>query len=225
MIRTFVAVFAANLLLFSMAGDGIAQSQTHATAGSVKRISGFDGAEAAPARSPQSTAAAHKFAKRASAAARPSARQKAMTSGKEKKRGAAVNRQTVGKPRPGAAARKAAQSRSTPQVVRQGRLTSAAAYKGVGRSVQRAAVGPASARYTRRVVTAVEQRRAGRYRGPSFVPMPPAVPVDEDEPRSLSFFHVHSRESITATFWRDGQFVQSALDQLNAFLRDSHDES
>ena len=55
--------------------------------------------------------------------------------------------------------------------------------------------------------------------------MPPAVPVDEDEPRSLSFFHVHTRESITATFWREGRFVQSALDQLNAFLRDSHDES
>lgn len=40
------------------------------------------------------------------------------------------------------------------------------------------------------------------------------------ETRSLSFFHTHTRESLTVTFRRNGRFEEQALSQLNWFLRD-----
>jgi len=40
------------------------------------------------------------------------------------------------------------------------------------------------------------------------------------ETRSLSFFHTHTRESLTVTFRRNGQYDEQALSQLNWFLRD-----
>jgi uncharacterized protein YcbK (DUF882 family) len=50
--------------------------------------------------------------------------------------------------------------------------------------------------------------------------LPP--PPDDGSPRTLSFYAVNTQESLTVTFWRDGRYVQSELDRLNAFLRDSH---
>jgi uncharacterized protein YcbK (DUF882 family) len=49
--------------------------------------------------------------------------------------------------------------------------------------------------------------------------LPP--PPDDGSPRTLSFYAVNSQESITVTFRRDGRYVQSELDRVNAFLRDS----
>lgn len=66
---------------------------------------------------------------------------------------------------------------------------------------------------------------AQRRRGPAAAALPPADPVDEAAPRSLSFHHVHTGESLTVTFWRDGRYVQRELDRLNAFLRDSRDDT
>jgi uncharacterized protein YcbK (DUF882 family) len=40
------------------------------------------------------------------------------------------------------------------------------------------------------------------------------------ETRSLTFFHTHTRESLTVTFRRNGQYDSGALQQLNWFLRD-----
>jgi len=40
------------------------------------------------------------------------------------------------------------------------------------------------------------------------------------ENRTLSFFHTHTRESLTVTFRRNGQVDEGALSQLNWFLRD-----
>jgi len=40
------------------------------------------------------------------------------------------------------------------------------------------------------------------------------------ETRTLSFFHTHTRESLTVTFRRNGQVDEGALNQLNWFLRD-----
>jgi uncharacterized protein YcbK (DUF882 family) len=40
------------------------------------------------------------------------------------------------------------------------------------------------------------------------------------ETRTLSFFHTHTRESLTVTFRRNGQVDEGALSQLNWFLRD-----
>ncbi|WP_315986529.1 DUF882 domain-containing protein [Microvirga sp. Mcv34] len=38
--------------------------------------------------------------------------------------------------------------------------------------------------------------------------------------RTLSFYHTHTRENLTVTFRRDGQYDSGALQQLNWFLRD-----
>ncbi len=38
--------------------------------------------------------------------------------------------------------------------------------------------------------------------------------------RTLSMYHVHTKERITVTYWRDGRFIPSALRKLNWFLRD-----
>ena len=51
--------------------------------------------------------------------------------------------------------------------------------------------------------------------------LPP--PPDDGSPRTLSFHTVNAQESITVTYWRNGRDVQSELDRLNNFLRDSRD--
>ncbi len=38
--------------------------------------------------------------------------------------------------------------------------------------------------------------------------------------RTISMYHVHTKERITVTYWKDGRFVPSALRKLNWFLRD-----
>jgi uncharacterized protein YcbK (DUF882 family) len=38
--------------------------------------------------------------------------------------------------------------------------------------------------------------------------------------RTLSFFHTHTKESMTITFWWDGRYDDEALARLNWFLRD-----
>ena len=40
------------------------------------------------------------------------------------------------------------------------------------------------------------------------------------EERSLSFYHIHTQESITIVYKRNGQFDQDALQKLNYFMRD-----
>jgi uncharacterized protein YcbK (DUF882 family) len=44
--------------------------------------------------------------------------------------------------------------------------------------------------------------------------------VARAEERSLSFFNIHTKESISIVYKRDGQFDQAALQKLNAFMRD-----
>ncbi len=48
------------------------------------------------------------------------------------------------------------------------------------------------------------------------VPNPPA--------RSLSFYHTHTGESLSVTYYRDGGYVPEALERLNRFLRDFRTE-
>jgi uncharacterized protein YcbK (DUF882 family) len=100
---------------------------------------------------------------------------------------------------------------------------------GYGRPAARPSGRAASARYAMRVrpgassdkARSKRYGRASRYRHP-FSILPPAPPaIDEDAPRTLSLYHVHTQQEITVTFWRDGKFVQSELDRLNDFLRDS----
>ena len=38
--------------------------------------------------------------------------------------------------------------------------------------------------------------------------------------RSLSFYHIHTNERLSATYYAEGQFVPASLRQINYFLRD-----
>lgn len=38
--------------------------------------------------------------------------------------------------------------------------------------------------------------------------------------RQLSFYHTHTSESLTVTYYRDGEYVDSALAELNHLMRD-----
>lgn len=40
------------------------------------------------------------------------------------------------------------------------------------------------------------------------------------EERRLSFYHTHTSETLTITYFSNGEYVTSALDDLNHFLRD-----
>src|SRR5690606_24443462 len=44
--------------------------------------------------------------------------------------------------------------------------------------------------------------------------------VAAGESRTISMYFTHTRESITATFKRDGRFIDSELKRINRFLRD-----
>jgi uncharacterized protein YcbK (DUF882 family) len=41
-----------------------------------------------------------------------------------------------------------------------------------------------------------------------------------DDVRTLTFFHTHTKEQATITFWRDGGYDSEGLERLNWFLRD-----
>jgi len=49
---------------------------------------------------------------------------------------------------------------------------------------------------------------------PSLAQEPPG------EARRLSFYHTHTAETLEVTYFKDGAYVTSALDDLNHFLRD-----
>jgi uncharacterized protein YcbK (DUF882 family) len=40
------------------------------------------------------------------------------------------------------------------------------------------------------------------------------------ETRDLSFYHTHTGERLEVVYWQDGDYVQSALDDINVFLSD-----
>ena len=50
--------------------------------------------------------------------------------------------------------------------------------------------------------------------------VPVATTVSKTDERQLSFYHTHTSESLTVTYYRDGEYVPSALADLNHFLRD-----
>lgn len=49
---------------------------------------------------------------------------------------------------------------------------------------------------------------------------PFAATNSKTDERQLSFYHTHTSESLTVTYFRDGGYVTSALAGLNHFLRD-----
>jgi uncharacterized protein YcbK (DUF882 family) len=47
------------------------------------------------------------------------------------------------------------------------------------------------------------------------------VALTNPEPsRQLSFYHTHTGESLTVTYWQEGVYLGSALTEINRFLRD-----
>lgn len=52
----------------------------------------------------------------------------------------------------------------------------------------------------------------------AFLPL--AATSSKTDERQLSFFHTHTSESLTVTYYKDGEYVAPALDELNHFLRD-----
>lgn len=46
-----------------------------------------------------------------------------------------------------------------------------------------------------------------------------AIPVSPSE-KSLSLFNTHTGETFSSVFWSNGQFLPSALDEINRLLRD-----
>ena len=69
-------------------------------------------------------------------------------------------------------------------------------------------------------------RAAAPYGGfaPAAMAAPlPAPDLDLSSPRSLSLVNFNTKEELTVTYWSNGAYHRSALDQLNQFLRDSRD--
>lgn len=68
--------------------------------------------------------------------------------------------------------------------------------------------------------------RAARYGGfmmaPAEPPPPPPV-LDTSSPRTLSLVNANSGEALSVTYWADGAYRRDALNKLNHFLRDTHE--
>jgi uncharacterized protein YcbK (DUF882 family) len=70
--------------------------------------------------------------------------------------------------------------------------------------------------------------RATRYGpAPATAPAPqqPAPPpvLDTTSPRTLTLVNFNTKDTLTVLYWSAGAYHRDALDQLNAFLRDSRD--
>ena len=50
--------------------------------------------------------------------------------------------------------------------------------------------------------------------------VPFAATGSKTDERELSFYHTHTSESLTVTYYQNGKYVDSALSELNHFLRD-----
>ena len=50
--------------------------------------------------------------------------------------------------------------------------------------------------------------------------LPWAVSIPTTGERSLSFYHTHTKERLTVTYYREGQYLPEAMARLNLFLGD-----
>jgi len=104
--------------------------------------------------------------------------------------------------------------------------------RAAGRVVRPSSRGPSRAASNRRTAyqktyALPETRRGTRYGRAPVLSLPPATgrppAMNSSGPRTLSFYNVHTRRSLTVTYWRGGRYVQPELTRLNYFLRDSRD--
>lgn len=54
----------------------------------------------------------------------------------------------------------------------------------------------------------------------AFLPSTPTLAASSEPVRDLSFRHLHTGETVNATFWRDGAFHQPGLKSLQHVMRD-----
>jgi len=53
-----------------------------------------------------------------------------------------------------------------------------------------------------------------------FAIVPITATDSKTDERQLSFYHTHTAESLTVTYYQDGEYVDSALAELNHLMRD-----
>jgi uncharacterized protein YcbK (DUF882 family) len=70
----------------------------------------------------------------------------------------------------------------------------------------------------------IQERRVKRFRfifaWPLLAMVPPLAGEPSSSDRNLSFYHTHTSQSLTITYFEDGKYVDAALDELNRFLAD-----
>ncbi len=90
------------------------------------------------------------------------------------------------------------------------------------RAVQARAAASRKLRPTkaRKVQTASRLARPERRGSTRYGRMPVLPPPSGAGARTLSLYNMHTGESLNATYWRNGRYVQTELDRLNRFLGD-----
>ena len=73
----------------------------------------------------------------------------------------------------------------------------------------------------------VNARRRALAKGMGLLPLVAAAPVRaaRPAPRTLSFYHTHTGERLTATYYERGGYVPDALQAVNRLLRDFRTET
>lgn len=108
--------------------------------------------------------------------------------------------------------------------VRSGKTSQLRAATRMARPNERLPARPASGRQgaaAQEAYALSEKRRSTRFgRMPTFTAPGGPLP-DAGVSRTLSLYNVHTGEALNVTYWHRGQYVQSELDRLNGFLRDS----
>ena len=105
--------------------------------------------------------------------------------------------------------------------------TTATTKRKTGAPAKSANVQKAAAQQKKAPPVAQQKMRGSRYGG--FAPAAalaapvPTPDLDLSSPRSLSLVNFNTKEELTVTYWSNGSYHRSALDQLNQFLRDSRD--
>ncbi len=107
-------------------------------------------------------------------------------------------------------------------------VTTATTKKKTGAPAKSANVQKAAAQQKKAPPASQQKMRASRYGGfaPAAAALAAPVPtpdLDLSSPRSLSLVNYNTKEELTVTYWSNGAYHRSALDQLNQFLRDSRD--
>ena len=54
----------------------------------------------------------------------------------------------------------------------------------------------------------------------ALVNIPPAIQAGPEKERTIAFYHIHTKETLSLTYKRDGRYIPKALKSINWFMRD-----